>query len=236
MIHPFVSGPRIDFGTLEPGLKKIEYVGTSRFHVTPKNTTAIFDTPPNASLSIDLFTHPTTSPKSLGRRHEEPHDLCRVPSVQGKPVAYLRSYYEHSRPIDDVLQPRTLTLHNEDICTGCTHPPPCPCCRPQPRPLPPAISVPPPLPGPSTANPELRSPPRRPAVSRLKRMRLRRIPLRATAPRSVGPPPHIPLRFRRRRRRRIRPTAAECPRRDRTEPSLVRLPSPQPAPRPSARL
>ena len=47
-----LAGPRIHFGAHKPGSQKIEYVRTSRFHVTPQNTTAIFDTPPNAkSLS-----------------------------------------------------------------------------------------------------------------------------------------------------------------------------------------
>ena len=59
-----VAGPRIHFGAIKPGLQKVEYGRTSRFHVTPQNTTSIFDTPPNAFSSIHLFTHLTTSPKS----------------------------------------------------------------------------------------------------------------------------------------------------------------------------
>ena len=36
MYGVYVASPRIHFGALEPGLQKTEYVGTSRFHVTPK--------------------------------------------------------------------------------------------------------------------------------------------------------------------------------------------------------
>ena len=43
-----------------------EYVGTSRFHVTPQNTTAVFDTPPNASSSIHLFTHAVSQAICVG--------------------------------------------------------------------------------------------------------------------------------------------------------------------------
>ena len=44
-----IAGTRINFGGLEPGLQKIEYVGSSKFHVIPQNTTAVFDKLPNAS-------------------------------------------------------------------------------------------------------------------------------------------------------------------------------------------
>ena len=97
MTISMLSVPRIHFVALGPGSQNIEYVGTSMLHVPPQNKLSSLTCLPKLSRRFTYSLNPPRLPNShpvhhsscilywfprklLGRRHEEPHNICRVPS------------------------------------------------------------------------------------------------------------------------------------------------------------